>query len=257
MNESEVLRRALALTERATRFVLVTLVETAGSVPQDVGGKLIVTDQGYDLGTVGGGRLEAKAIGLAQQMLQEGSAQQLVDWSLKTDVGMTCGGRVKLFFEAMATESWPIIIFGAGHVAQALTRLLVTLPCQTTCIDPRKEWLVQLPEGVRTIVSENPSKQVAKLPDSAFVLCMTQGHRSDLPVLAEIFISGREFPYLGVIGSKAKAKVLHRELIESGVSPEKVSFHCPIGLPIGTNHPAEIAISIVAQLLEVRDAKAP
>lgn len=256
MSESALLRRAVVLTERANRFVLVTLIETTGSVPQDVGGKLIVTDKGYDLGTVGGGRLEAKTIELAQQMLHNETAHQLVDWSLKTDVGMTCGGRVKLFFEAMATESWPIVIFGAGHVAQALTRLLVSLPCQVTCIDPRAEWIAQLPDGIKTFECKNPPEQVATLPISAFVLCMTQGHRSDLPVLKEIFLKGHEFPYLGVIGSKAKSKVLHGELTEAGISADKVRFHCPIGLPIGTNHPAEIAVSIVAQLLEVRDSLA-
>lgn len=247
------LRRSSELADSATPFVVVTLIEATGSTPADAGAKMLVTAEGLEVGTVGGGRVEAKAIGEAQQLLSERGACKLVDWSLKADVGMTCGGRVKLFFEPVGVAQWPIVVFGAGHVTQALAALLARLPCQVTCIDPRSEWLAKLPPGVRAIESADPPAEVDRLPDGAFVLCMTQGHRSDLPVLVRIFQTGRAFPYLGVIGSKAKAAVLRKELAEAGVPAERAVFHCPVGLPIGTNHPAEIAVSIAAQLLEVRD----
>ena len=252
MNQATLLRRCADLADEGTPYVLVTLVETTGSTPQDVGAKMIVTATGLVEGTVGGGRVEAKAIEEAQAMLREEVSTRLLDWSLKADVGMTCGGRVKLFFECPGVCSWKIYIFGAGHITQALTRLLVTLPCQVTCIDPRQEWLERLPAGVFAIESEDPPHEVAALPNNAFVLCMTQGHRSDLPVLQQIYHSGKEFPFLGVIGSKSKAAVLKKELRENGFAEEKLTFRCPVGLPIGTNHPGEIAVSIAAQLLEVR-----
>lgn len=233
---------------------MATLVETVGSTPADPAAKMLVTAAGIDRGTVGGGRVEARAIQEAQSMLQLGDAYRSVDWSLKADIGMTCGGRVRLFFEAVGVTTWPIVIFGAGHVAQALTRLLVTLPCQVTCIDPRADWLGRLPDGVRTVAAPDPSDEVAKLPEDAYVLCMTRGHASDLPVLQRAFELGRRFPYLGVIGSDAKAAVLRKELTAAGVPSEQQVFHCPIGLPIGSNHPSEIAVSIAAQLLSVRDA---
>lgn len=254
MNDVALLRRCAELAEAAKPFVLVTLIEATGSTPQDAGAKMIVTAEGLDSGTVGGGRVEAKAIDEAHAMLNDGRAQQLHDWNLKADVGMTCGGRVKLFFECLGVSPWKIFVFGAGHVSQALTRLLVGLPCQVTCIDPRNEWLARLPSGIQALHSDEPATQVEAIPAEAFVLCMTQGHRSDLPVLQRIFQLDHAFPYVGVIGSKAKAKVLRKELIESGISADRVVFHCPVGLPFGTNHPSEIAISIAAQLLEVRDA---
>jgi xanthine dehydrogenase accessory factor len=81
------------------------------------------------------------------------------------------------------------------------------------------------------------------------------GHGTDLPILRAIFDRGLTPPYLGVIGSRAKRKILLRELAERGVSPDSIGeFYCPIGLPLGTNQPAEIAISITAQLLQRRDA---
>jgi len=253
MTRVDLLRRCAEFAESATPFVLVTLVEVTGSTPQDVGAKMIVTAQGRAAGTVGGGRVEAKAIDEAVAMLSERADCCLRDWRLKADVGMTCGGRVKLFFECVGVATWQVVLFGAGHVAQALTRLLTTLPCHVTCIDPRAEWLAKLPAGVGAIESADPPAQIETLPDDAFVVCMTQGHRSDLPVLQRIFQLGREFPFLGVIGSQAKAAVLRKELAAAGVGANQAVFHCPVGLPIGSNHPSEIAVSVAAQLLKVRD----
>lgn len=253
MNQANLLRRSAELAELGTPFVLVTLVEATGSTPSDTGAKMLVTANGLEEGTVGGGRVEAKAIAEAQSMLEQETDHLFVKWNLKADVGMTCGGTVQFFFERPGWSSWKIVIFGAGHVTQALTRLLVTLPCQVTCIDPRPDWLSRLPGGIQTIETCEPPSEVCSLSENSFVLCMTQGHKSDLPVLLEIFKQGKEFDYLGVIGSKTKAAVLRKELADGGIQPEQMQFHCPIGLPIGTNHPGEIAISIAAQLLEARD----
>jgi xanthine dehydrogenase accessory factor len=88
---------------------------------------------------------------------------------------------------------------------------------------------------------------------------MTQGHQTDLPVLHRA-LTTRDFPFIGVIGSAAKAAVLRRELVAAGLAPGRAAqFHCPVGLDFGTNHPHEIAVSIAAQLLAERDrlASAP
>lgn len=255
MSPTDLIRRSATLADSGEPFIAVTLIEATGSTPADAGAKMLVTVAGLDCGTVGGGRVEAKAIGVAQEMLVERAACRTVDWSLKADVGMTCGGRVRLFFEPVGVATWPIVVFGAGHVTQALAELLVRLPCQLTCIDPRGDWLARLPAGVRRVEAADPPTEVDRLPADAMVLCMTRGHSSDLPVLRTIFESGRKFPYLGAIGSRAKAAVLRKELLAAGVPEERIAFHCPIGLPIGSNHPAEIAVSIAAQLLEARGAE--
>ncbi len=249
----DLLQRQLDLIDRAIPFVCVTLIDALGSTPQDAGNTMTVTAEGLDLGTVGGGRLEAKAIDEARSMIASGLSTRLCDWSLKGDVGMTCGGRVKLFFQLFNRGAWKIVIFGAGHVSQALSRLLLTLPCQVTCIDPRRQWLDKLPEGVVAVESQSPEALVGELDPRTFILCMTRGHQSDFPVLREIYASDKPFPFVGVIGSRAKAAVLRKELAAAGIDPPRIAFHCPVGLPIGSNHPSEIAISIAAQLLEIRD----
>jgi xanthine dehydrogenase accessory factor len=170
---------------------------------------------------------------------------------------MTCGGVVKLFFETYNHSPWQIAIFGAGHVAAAVIHCLLPLECRITCIDPRSNWLARLAEHPRLtkVLTDDPAAQVTALPADAFVLCMTMGHRTDRPILEEIFRQGRTFHYLGVIGSKAKRAVLVRELKAAGVDPSQLSaMHCPIGLELGSNLPGEIAISVVAQLIQERDA---
>jgi xanthine dehydrogenase accessory factor len=248
----------VALEREGTAFVLVVLVDALGSTPQDTGAKMLVTAAGRHAGTVGGGRVEAQALALAQEMIASGATQsRFVTWTLKTDVGMTCGGSVKFYLEphAGADGAWPIAIFGAGHIAQALVPVLLPLPCSLTVCDSRAEWLGQLPRArnLRIVRHDTPADLVPDLPAQTFLLCMTKGHTSDFPVLQRA-LTERDFPFVGVIGSDAKAAVLRRELIAGGVSPEcAATFHCPIGLDFGTNHPHEIALSIAAQLLTERD----
>jgi xanthine dehydrogenase accessory factor len=253
-----------ALEEEGAAFVLVLLVEATGSTPQDTGARMIVTPAGRLAGTVGGGRVEARAIDFARDLLAAAArgpvATRLMHWSLKGDVGMTCGGSVSLYFEPHAARgtAWPIVIFGAGHVAQALVPVLQPLPCSITVCDARPEWIERIPRArnVRVIVHEKPAALVSELPGHAFVLCMTQGHGTVRTILQRA-LTERSFPFLGVIGSDAKAAVLRRELTAAGVSAARAAeFFCPVGLPFGSNHPHEIALSIAAQLLQERDRRA-
>ena len=258
---SRIYEQLVILEREGTSCVLVTLVEALGSTPQDTGAKMLVTTAGRVCGTVGGGKVEAQATTFAQEMLEPSVADagqpRFVTWTLKTDVGMTCGGSVKFYFEPhlSPTALWPIAIFGAGHVSQALLRVLLPLPCMLTVCDTRAEWLDQLPDvpNLQRIRHDNPAELVPTLPGRTFLLCMTKGHTSDRPIL-ERALKERNFPFIGVIGSEAKAAVLRRELIAAGVTTERAAqFHCPVGLAFGGNHPHEIALSIAAQLLTERD----
>lgn len=252
--------RLAEMSRSGVPFVCVTMVQAVGSTPQDAGSKMLVTAAGLVTGTVGGGRVEAKAIGHAQHMLAQSANQsppnELVEWNLKRDVGMTCGGTVKLFFEPYNHADWRIVVFGAGHVAHAVVQCLGQLDCHVTCIDSRPEWLDRIPSSPRLLklCRDEPRTLVAELPVEAFVVCMTMGHATDRPILEEIFRQGRRFPFLGVIGSRAKRAVLIKELTDACIPAEQAgAFHCPIGLDLGTNQPGEIAISLVAQLIQERD----
>ncbi len=239
-------------------YVRIVVVDVDGSAPADAGADMIVTAAGLHRGSVGGGRIEARAIAEAKAMLEDASTPptRFVEWNLKHDIGMTCGGVMKLYFERCNLPKWQVVIFGAGHVGQALARLCSTLPCRTTVVDPRREWLDRLPEAdtLDRVHLDQPEAFVEQLPGSAFIVCMTRGHVTDVPVLEAILRGAQLPPFVGVIGSRSKAAVLKRELAERGVEPQRLEhLVCPVGLPIGGNHPGEIAISIAAQLLERRD----
>ena len=166
---------------------------------------------------------------------------------------MTCGGEMTLYFERLGGARWDIAIFGAGHVAQALVRVLLPLDCYIRVRDTRREWIDRLPEApnLDAAAVQDLTMEISLLPERAFVLSVTKGHATDLPVLASALKRGG-FPYLGAIGSSSKAATLRRELRElHGL--EDPEFRCPIGLPIGDNSPGEIAISIAAELLQVRE----
>lgn len=244
------------LAESGAPFVAVTVVDTLGSTPQDRGAKMLVTRDGRVHGTVGGGKIEKRAIDEAQSMLSDDSAPKtrFFQWSLEKDIGMTCGGIVRVYFEAFNVTRWNIVVFGAGHVAHAVIDLLLTLDCRITCIDPREEWLARLSSSPRLTKVHAPDmpSHVASIPENSFVLLMTMGHTTDKPILIEI-LRTRTFPYLGVIGSNAKAKRLRQDVLDAGLPAEATKqFFCPVGLEIGSNHPHEIAVSVAAQMLQIR-----
>jgi xanthine dehydrogenase accessory factor len=256
------IERLAEMAAEGKPFVLVTLVETIGSTPQDAGTKMLVDAEGLRFGTVGGGRVEQQAIAAARALLADAVVKPctLVEWNLKRDVGMTCGGTVKLLFEAYHVRPWRVVVFGAGHVGQAVIRCLLLLDCQVVCIDSRQEWLDRLPRSSQldAILLAEPRDVVAGLTADDFVVCMTMGHRTDFPILEAIFRSGLEPAYLGVIGSRAKREVLRRELEAAGVPAAAIEpLRCPIGLPVGSNQPGEIAVSVAAEILQVRDARRP
>lgn len=236
--------------------VVVTITAARGSVPGQVGAKAIVTAEGMISGNLGGGKVEAKAIKYAALFLAESVTCALETWNLQQDVGMTCGGEMSFLFEKVAaTGAWHIAIFGAGHVSQALVPVLATLACRIDVFDTRSDWLGKFPQlpNVSLHHLKTFEQGVGFLSSESYILSLTKGHASDRPVLREAIRLFPEVPYIGVIGSAAKRAVLMRELREDGLDDgvlEKII--CPVGLPIGGNAPAEIAISITAQLLARR-----
>lgn len=249
--------------EQGVPCVSVTQVHTVGSSPQNVGAKMIVGAHDRLWGTIGGGKIENHCIIHAQQLLHQQQPHDYQKWNLQTDIGMTCGGVSHFFFETHHTQVWTLAVFGAGHVAQALIPILCTLPCRVLCFDSRADWIARLPQHPQLTASVSPvlADCVESLPPHAFVLSMTMGHAHDVPVIDAILHKQRSdptaFPYIGVIGSKAKAGAICRDLKKQGHSAESLkALICPIGLPLGSNLPAEIAISITAQLLQYRDGQA-
>ena len=245
------------LHSRQDAYVLVTLVAIRGSAPQIVGAKMLVSSRGLEFGTVGGGKIEARCIECAQTMLTDAdSVSHMKTWNLQNEIGMSCGGEASVFFEIHKPLQWHVCLFGAGHISQELCRVMQTWSCRLSVFDSRAEWLGKIPDApnISPTCRENLAHEVAGLPDGSVVLCITQGHGTDLPVLREALRTPDRFKMIGAIGSEQKARKLKSELTAAGLPDAHVSqLVCPLGLPIGNNTPPEIAISIAAQLLALRD----
>ncbi len=263
-DERDFHKHVLELLEAETPFVAVTLIDAIGSAPQIPGARMLVTPQGLNWGTVGGGKIETRCITEAQSLLKEqtGSITRYQEWNLQTDIGMTCGGIVRMYFEVYLQKTWRIAVYGAGHVAQSLVPLLSSLRCQLWCIDSRPDWLEKLSPAPNLTIQHAPipAASVASLPRDTFIVSMTMGHAHDVPILEQVLkIKAQEpeaFPFVGVIGSPSKAGVIRRDLAKMGFNKEQQqTVVCPIGLPLGNNEPAEIAVSITAQLLQERDRR--
>lgn len=238
--------------------VVVTITACRGSVPGVTGAKAVVSEDGLELGTLGGGKVEAKALEFAERMLRGGEPCTSVTWNLQRDVEMTCGGEMSFLFERVEADAgWHVVIFGAGHVVQALVPVLAAMRCRIDVIDERNEWLQRIPvrPNVTTHLFGKFEEGVSLVTEESMVLSITKGHSTDRPVLRDLLSHFPEIGFLGVIGSAAKRAVLLRELREDGLSESLLEkIVCPVGLPIGGNDPAEIAVSIAAQLLERREA---
>ena len=241
---------------RGSRFVVITITSGRGSIPGMVGGKAIVSTEGLIAGNLGGVKVEARAIEHAVAMLSNAAFCDSVMWNLQNDIGMTCGGEMGFLFERVDPEPlWQIGVFGAGHVSQALVKSLSSLACCVDVFDTRPEWLAKFSkfENVTLHLVDRYETGVDHLQARSFAISITPGHSSDVPVVREALIRFPEIPYLGVIGSTSKRALLFRQLRDDGIEEAQIQkIFCPAGLPIGGNDPAEIAISIVAQMLEIR-----
>jgi len=249
-----------SLAETGTAAALVTVLEVKGSTPREAGAKMVVTSERI-FDTVGGGHLELKAIELARALLRQQpipGEPSTHRFSLGPSLGQCCGGEATLLLEAVLPPAFQIALFGAGHVGKALIKLLGDLPCRVSWIDPREAIFPEtVPANVTPVVSEEPEAEIDALPAGSFVLVMTHSHPLDLRIL-EATLKRDDFRYIGLIGSATKRARFLKRLAARGLNEAELArLTCPIGIAgAGGKHPAEIAIAVAAQLLQVRDAEA-
>ena len=253
----------------AADAVLVTVDDTAGSVPRETGAWMLVFPQTVS-GTIGGGRLEFDAIAEARRRLAgtADGAGTVKRYALGPSLGQCCGGVVLLRFEKVGpadaaalarrfeAELAPLALFGGGHVGKALVEVLAPLPFAVTWIDSRDEiFPPQVPANVQCEHSDPVQAAVADLAPHSRVLIMSFSHAEDLDVVAACLKRQRErgdLPYIGLIGSKTKWATFRHRLEERGFRKQELAqVTCPIGIPgIAGKQPEVIAVAVAAQLLQ-------
>lgn len=235
-------------------FAMAVIVETQGSVPRKPGARMVVDAHRNTHGTVGGGAAESLVIERAAHMLAGHHEPELLEADLTGEDGI-CGGKMTVFIEPHYAPH-QVVVFGAGHVAEHTCPLLCNLGFDVTVYDFRADRLaLKAFSSCRRI--EAPFEEAAEhLPESAeaIYLAMTPSHSHDYDVLRALV--ERPFRYLGVMASKKKRAELLTRLEEDGVPRERIeAVTMPVGMPISSQTPQEIAVSIAAQLIEERAGK--
>jgi xanthine dehydrogenase accessory factor len=160
-------------------------------------------------------------------------------------------------YQEMLDHRDELIIIGGGHCALALSELAARLDFRISIFDDRPELNTiaknEFADSVTIIDSyENISEHLPQ-GDDVYVVVMTLGYASDAVVIRQLI--DHEFKYFGVLGSKAKMATLMKELRDEGFDQDKLArIHTPIGLPINSRTPEEIAVSIAAEIIKVRNA---
>jgi xanthine dehydrogenase accessory factor len=234
--------------------VLVTVVAARGSTPREAGSKMLVAaDAVHD--TIGGGNLEFQCIAAARELLAQGdAAPTLRDFPLGPALGQCCGGHVSVLFEPLRPAALHLTLFGAGHVGRALVRLLADLPCRVRWIDQRSDAFPDpVPANVQPVVAQSPMREAAHVPAGSLALVMTHDHQQDFEIVAAL-LARDDLAWVGLIGSATKRARFARRLAAAGLPATAIArLACPIGVPgVEGKRPAEIAIAVAAQILQVR-----
>lgn len=258
------------LIEQGEDFVVAKVVETKGSTPRKKGAVLMMKKDGTTVGTVGGGLLEAETEKLCRKTLETKEKTHIYDFVLDEKqagaLDMGCGGDASVqidYIDAanpgdfvkefkLASTAY---IFGGGHVAYALEPVLRHVDFRTIVIDDREEYSnpQRYPRAAQTLVVDDFDKAFDDIDtdEDSYIIIVTRGHRGDLKVLRQAL--KKPHAYLGMIGSRRKNRLLYDALIEEGFKEEDFQdIYSPIGLSIGSETPEEIAISIVAEIIQVR-----
>lgn len=244
------------LEGRRGRAALATVTGRSGSAPQSIGAKLLLHEDGALVGTVGGGAIEAQVVAACEQAIREGRSSR-VQAHLVRDLAMCCGGAMEVFVEYLQPQP-RLFIVGAGHVAQALAPIATAADFRVAVFDER-ETMLEHPAfaGMHTAAYDVDELELAipDLGDADFVLVMTHDHARDEQALAHLLT--RPHRYLGMIGSRRKVHAvlgrIERRCEQTGrPQPDRSRLRAPIGLSLGGRTPAEIAVSVVAELISIR-----
>ncbi len=249
----QIYEEALRLKRQGRVSAIATIVECRGSSPQKQGAKMLVRDDGSLLGTLGGGCLEADVVQAARMAMKDGVPLSLPFELTEQEGGLVCGGTVLVYIEPILLEPH-LVILGAGHVGKTLAKLARFTDFRVTVVDDRPQFANRenVPDASDVLVSEfGQAFNQISVDRDAFIVVATRGHNHDLDAVRAALKTGAG--YIGLLGSRRKKGLLMSALKESGFSAgdiERVTI--PVGIAIGSVTPQEIAVSIMAQIIQTR-----
>jgi xanthine dehydrogenase accessory factor len=248
----EVLQEAVHILQDGGRAALATIVSTTGSTPGKNGAKMLVREDGTTVGTVGGGCTEADIWKLAMEVISTGIPQRdsfRLTAATVAETGLLCGGEFEVYVEPIGTPA--VLILGAGHIASALCDVLSNLQWRVTIIDDRADFADSARFPAAKEVLCRPFEECLDgllVTGNSCIVIATRGHMHDELSLDRALQTNAG--YIGLIGSRGKIGAILKNLRKAGADASIAErVRAPIGLPIGSRTPEEIAISIAAELI--------
>lgn len=246
---------AARLEEQNRPFALAQIVDSRGSTPRHCG-QMLVRDDGSIVGTIGGGMVERRVIDEALDALHDKSSRMFHGRMARTGsdaVGSDCGGAMSVYISVHGLRP-RLVLIGAGHVNRAIAHCAALLGFTISVADIYPESLNpdHFPPSTQLLHAENFSIAVDKLAIQAdnFVLIAT--NNQDREALDKLVT--QPTAWLGLLASRRKVQVFLRQLRENGVPEEQIArLHAPVGYNIGAETPNEIAISVLAEILQVKN----
>ena len=254
-SENSVYQALARLEEVNTAGALCIIVKSQGSTPRHSGSKMVVFADGSIVGTVGGGELESRVITEALEAIR-GGRSRVLNYSMsdpsRGDPGV-CGGQLEVYVEPILPKP-TLVVIGAGHVGVAVAHLAKWLGFWVVVNDDRPEFCTPeaVPGGDEYL--EMPAGQLPehiKIKPWTYLVLTTRGVDVDVEGLPALLES--EAGYIGVIGSQRRWVTTRERLLNSGIPESKLDrVRSPIGLELNAETPEEIAVSIMAEIIMLR-----
>ena len=244
------------LEDQCVAGALCTIIEAKGSTPRHDSSKMLVKEDGSIVGTIGGGLIEQRVRSEALDAIVDGKSRRLaynlVDPS-SGDPGI-CGGTMEVFVEPILPKPM-LIIVGGGHVGKAVTSLGKWAGFFTVVNDDRPDFCTPEfnPDANKFIISKMEKiPEFIKITPYTYIILTTRGSDVDIQGLGVLLpLPAR---YFGIIGSRRRWITTRKGLIDQGVPEELLDrVHSPIGLELHAETPEEIAVSIIAEVLMIKN----
>ena len=234
---------------------LCIVVDTKGSTPRKQGAKMIVYADGRIFGTIGGGGIEKEVADKALELIASGKPEKCV-FNLGADLGMHCGGHMEVYIEPIGAAQ-KLYIFGAGHIGKALAGFAKALDFGVTLFDPREDIFKGKEFENCNCINKDYFEAIeeALFDGNTYCVIVTPKHTFDEEILARI--AGKPHAYVGMIGSTRKVDLLKKRFLAEKLltAAELETIDMPIGIKLHAESPQEIAICILAKLIDVRNTK--
>ena len=254
---SSIFGKLQIIYEQGELAALCIITDSKGSTPRKIGTKMIVYEDGRIFGTIGGGTLEQKVIEDALIVIDKNIPDSFTH-ALVQDHKMCCGGSLEIYIEPIGVKS-NLYIFGAGHIGRYLGHMAALCDFEVTMIDERKEMFDH--DLIKDLNHINQHYHEAlkeiQLNDRSYICVVTHDHVYDREIV--VACAKESHAYLGMIGSERKVAMAQKIFLEGNLLTEKEmeNIDWPMGIEMNCDSPQEIAIAILAKLINVRALARP